>query len=44
LRDSENLLIDYGGGGGSSTLQYDSSADRGSVEMAGTKVLGVVEK
>lgn len=36
--------FDYGDGGGSSTLQYDSSADRASVVMAGTKVLGVVEK
>lgn len=36
--------FEYLGGGGSSNLQYDSSADRGSVVMAGTKVLGVVEK
>jgi hypothetical protein len=36
--------FDYGDGGGSSNLQYDSSADRGSVVMAGTKVLGIVER
>lgn len=36
--------FDYGDGGGSSNLQYDSSADRGSVVMAGIKVLGIVEK
>ncbi len=36
--------FDYGDGGGSSNLQYDSSADRGSIVMAGTKVLGIVER
>jgi hypothetical protein len=36
--------FDYNGGGGTSNLQYDSTADRTSVVMAGTKVLGVVEK
>ncbi|MEP6741115.1 MAG: hypothetical protein ABJB61_01345, partial [bacterium] len=36
--------FDYGDGGGTSNLQYDSNGDRGSVVMAGTKVLGVVEK
>jgi hypothetical protein len=36
--------FDYNGGGGSSNLQYDSTADLNSVVMAGTKVLGVIEK
>lgn len=36
--------FDYGDGGGSSNLQYDSNADRASIVMAGTKVLGVVER
>jgi len=36
--------FDYGDGGGTSNLEYDSSADRSSIVMAGTKVLGVVEK
>ncbi|HKP45699.1 MAG TPA: hypothetical protein VJT50_03805, partial [Pyrinomonadaceae bacterium] len=36
--------FEYLGGGGSSNLQYDSTADRNSVISAGTKVLGVVER
>ncbi len=36
--------FEYLGGAGSSNLQYDSTADRGAVVTAGTKVLGVVEK
>jgi hypothetical protein len=36
--------FDYNGGGGSSNLQYDSTADLNSVVMAGTKVLGIIEK
>jgi hypothetical protein len=36
--------FEYLGGAGSSNLQYDSTADRNSVVMAGTKVLGVIEK
>jgi hypothetical protein len=36
--------FEYLGGAGSSNLQYDSTADRSSVVMAGTKVLGIVEK
>ncbi|HBB89585.1 MAG TPA: hypothetical protein DC047_18420 [Blastocatellia bacterium] len=36
--------FDYNGGGGNSNLQYDSTADHSSIVMAGTKVLGVVEK
>jgi hypothetical protein len=36
--------FDYDGGGGSSNLQYDSRAVLNSVVMAGTSVLGVVEK
>lgn len=36
--------FDYNGGGGSSNLQYDSRNDQNSIVMAGTKVLGIVEK
>ncbi|HXL82265.1 MAG TPA: hypothetical protein VN951_15430 [Pyrinomonadaceae bacterium] len=36
--------FDYNGGGGSSNLQYDSTADLNSIVMAGTKVLGIVER
>jgi hypothetical protein len=36
--------FDYSDGGGSSNLQYDSTADHNSIVMAGTKVLGVIEK
>jgi hypothetical protein len=35
--------FDYGGAG-NSNVQYDSNADRSSIVMAGTKVLGVVER
>lgn len=36
--------FEYLGGAGSSNLQYDSTADRNSIVLAGTKVLGVVER
>jgi hypothetical protein len=36
--------FDYDDGAGSSNLQYDSTADHKSIVLAGTKVLGVVEK
>lgn len=36
--------FDYDDGTGTSNLQYDSTADHNSIVMAGTKVLGVVEK
>lgn len=36
--------FEYLGGGGSANLQYDSRNDRNAVVVAGTKVLGVVEK
>ena len=36
--------FEYLGGGGNSNLQYDSNADRNSIVLAGTKVLGIVER
>lgn len=36
--------FEYLGGAGSSNLQYDSTADKGAVITAGTKVLGIIEK
>jgi hypothetical protein len=36
--------FDYMGGGGNSNLQFDSSSTRESVVLAGTKVLGMIEK